>query len=202
MAPLLEGRHTDQHGNSAAIFPEVLVLKWLKRSGRPGSLYQSAVSFAPLRRSEVRPPYAVRDEILMFVSHDAEKGFVGVQNPAVEIPHDDADDVGVDQASDLAFLGAGDGGVKARRFRQQNDQDDRRGEQRNQAACIEAEAEAPADEYGAECHFQNCRQSDDHQPLIEQRAPAKASSISTTSDISQRRSVTIKLATTKCRGML
>src|SRR5258707_7437042 len=173
MAPLLEGRHTDQHGNSAAIFPEVLLLEWLKDSGRPVLLHQSAVSFAPLRRSEVRPPYAARDEILMFVSHDAEKGFVGLQNPAVEIPHEDADDVGVDQAPDPAFLGAGDGGVKARRLRQQNDQDDRRGEQRKQTACIEAEAEAAADEYGAEGHFQNCRQSDDYQPLIEQRASAK-----------------------------
>src|SRR6266851_4130105 len=173
MATLLEGRDADQHGNTAAIFSEVLLLEWLKNSRRSVLLYQSAVSFAPLRRSEVRPPYAARDEILMLVSHDAEKGFVGLQNPAVEIPHEDADDVGVDQAPDLVSLGAGDGGVKARRLRQQNDQDDRRGEQRKQAACIEAEAEAPGDEYGAECHLQNCRQSADYQPLIEQRARAK-----------------------------
>jgi hypothetical protein len=37
----------------------------------------------------------------MIVPHDVEKGFIGFQNPAVEIPDKDADDVGVDQASNL-----------------------------------------------------------------------------------------------------
>src|SRR5262249_48251607 len=72
-------------------------------------LNQSRVAFAPLRRSEVRPPYTARDEVLMFVPDDAEKGFVGLQNPAVEIPHEDADDIGVDQTPNfcialLAFI--------------------------------------------------------------------------------------------------
>src|SRR5258707_1018244 len=40
---------------------------------------------------------------LMIVPHDVEKGFIGLQNPAVEIPDEDADDVGVDQAPNLRF---------------------------------------------------------------------------------------------------
>ena len=32
-----------------------------------------------------------------------EKGFIGLENPAVEIPDEDADDVGVDQAPNLRF---------------------------------------------------------------------------------------------------
>jgi hypothetical protein len=117
--------------------------------------------------------HAAGNQVLTVITDDTEKRIIGLKNSAFELGNDDPDDVGVDQAADLAFVGAGDGGVKARRLRQQNDQDGGRGEQRKHAACIEAEAEAPADEYGAECHFQNCRQSDDHQPLIKQRALAK-----------------------------
>jgi hypothetical protein len=39
----------------------------------------------------------------MIVPHDVEKGFIGLQNPAVEIPDEDADDVGVDQTPNLRF---------------------------------------------------------------------------------------------------
>ena len=124
----LEGRYADQYGNTAAVFPEVLLLKRWKNPGHLVLLYQSRVAIAPLRRREVRPPYTACDEVLMIVPHDVEKGFIGLQNPAVEIPDKDADDVGLDQAADLPFLGAGDVGVKPHRLHQQNDQDDGRGE--------------------------------------------------------------------------
>ena len=55
--------------------------------------YQLRVAIAPLRWREVRPPYQARDKVLMIVPHDVEKGFIGLQNPAVEIPDKDADDV-------------------------------------------------------------------------------------------------------------
>src|SRR5260370_38327592 len=109
-------------------------------------LYQSCVAIAPLRRSEVRPPYTACDEVLTSIPHHVEKGFIGFQNPTFKIPDEYPNDVGVDQAADLALVGAGDLGVKPRRLRQQDDQDDGRGEQREQAACIKAEAEAPAAE--------------------------------------------------------
>ena len=99
----LEGRHADQHGDTAAVFPKVLLLKRLKRPGHLVLLYQSRVAIAPLRRREVRPPYTACDKVLMIVPHDVEKGFIGLQNPAVEIPDKDADDVGVDQAPNLRF---------------------------------------------------------------------------------------------------
>src|SRR4051794_41832042 len=39
----------------------------------------------------------------MVVAQDVEKGFVRLQNLAFEIPDEDADDVGVDQAPNLRF---------------------------------------------------------------------------------------------------
>lgn len=44
---------------------------------------------------------ATRGEILSVVSHDAEKRVIRLKNATFEIPDDDPDDVGVDQASDL-----------------------------------------------------------------------------------------------------
>ncbi len=97
----LEGCHADQHGNTGAVLPEVLLLKRLKGPGYLVFLYQSRVAIPPLRRREVRPPYMAGDEVLMIVPHDVEKGLIGLQNPAAEIPDKDADDVGVDQSSDF-----------------------------------------------------------------------------------------------------
>src|SRR4029077_8907688 len=39
----------------------------------------------------------------MIVTHDIEKRFVGLQYPAVEIPNEDADDVGIHQPPNLGF---------------------------------------------------------------------------------------------------
>src|SRR5882757_1652182 len=100
---VLEGRHADQHGNTAAVFPEVLLLKRLQTSGHHMLLDQSRITIPPLRWREVGPAYAARDEILVIVPQHVEKGFTGLQNPAVEIPDEDADDVGVDQAPNLRF---------------------------------------------------------------------------------------------------
>src|SRR6266852_6239600 len=46
---------------------------------------------------------AARNEIVAAVSHHMEKGFVGVENATFKIPHDDPDDVRVDQAADLGL---------------------------------------------------------------------------------------------------
>ena len=58
---------------------------------------------APFRRSQVRPADAARGEVLAVVSHDAEKRVIGLDDPAVEVPDEDPDDIGVDQAPDLGF---------------------------------------------------------------------------------------------------
>ena len=99
ISALLEGRHADQHGNAAAVFPEALLLKRLQTPVLQMLLDQSRIAIAPLRWREVGPAYAARDEILMVEPHDVEKGFIRLQNPAVEIPHEDADDVGVERAT-------------------------------------------------------------------------------------------------------
>ena len=62
----LEGRRADQHGNTAAVFPEVLLLKRLQT---PGHLQlghpASFIAVTPFRRRQLRPAYATRDEILI-----------------------------------------------------------------------------------------------------------------------------------------
>src|SRR5215469_2873173 len=57
----------------------------------------------PFRRGEVRPAQATRDEILTVVSHHAEKGVIGLENPTSKLPDDDPDDIGINQAPDLRF---------------------------------------------------------------------------------------------------
>ena len=61
------------------------------------------MSLAPFRRRQVRPAHATRDEILTIVSHHAEKRVIGLDDLPFEIPDEDPDDVGVDQAPDLRF---------------------------------------------------------------------------------------------------
>ncbi len=99
-----EGRHADQHGNTAAVFPKVLLLKRLQT---PGHLQlgqpASYIGVTPFGRRQLRPTHATRDDILMVVADHAEKCVVGLDDPAVEIPDKDADDVGVDQAPNLPF---------------------------------------------------------------------------------------------------
>src|SRR5262249_48106208 len=85
---------------------EVLLLKRLQAPGQLQLLNQLRVAIPPLERGEIRPPDMARDEVLTIVSHDSEKSFVGLQNPTVEMPDEDADNVGVDQAPNfrLALL--------------------------------------------------------------------------------------------------
>ena len=51
----------------------------------------------PFGRGQVGPSHTARDQILTTVSDDAKKGLVGIDDPTVGMPDDDADDVGVDQ---------------------------------------------------------------------------------------------------------
>src|SRR5258705_10514423 len=97
-----EARYTDQHGHTAALFPEVLLLE---RLHAPHHLLlrdpPSLVAAEPFRRGEVGPAQAGRNEIVTVVSHDAEKSVIGLQNPTSKLPEDDPHYVGVDQAPDF-----------------------------------------------------------------------------------------------------
>jgi hypothetical protein len=56
------------------------------------------VAFAPVRGRQIRPTHVARSEVLAIVTHDSEKRLIGLKNPTIEIPDEDADYVGVDQA--------------------------------------------------------------------------------------------------------
>ena len=101
---VLKGRHTDEHGHAAAVFPKVLLLERLQGSahfelGHPVSF----VAITPFRRSQVSPVQATRDEIVTVVSHHGEKRVVRLENPPVDFPDEDPDDVGIDEAPDPRF---------------------------------------------------------------------------------------------------
>ncbi len=60
---------------------------------------------APFRWRQIRPAQAGRDEILAIITNHAEKRVIGFQNAALELPYENADDIGIDQAADLRFPG-------------------------------------------------------------------------------------------------
>ena len=62
------------------------------------------VALVPLGRCEVGPAEAAGGQVLAIVSHDKQKCVVGLDDPAVEVPHEDADDVCLDQAAHPTFL--------------------------------------------------------------------------------------------------
>ena len=98
-----ERSQTDQHGHAAAVFPKVLLLEWLDCPDHLQLCISPRVALAPFRRRQVRSVQATRDKILSIVSSHAEKRVICLKNATFEIPDDDPDDVGVDQAPDLRF---------------------------------------------------------------------------------------------------
>src|SRR5262249_1872935 len=101
LAAFLEQRTAGQHGDAAAVLPEELLLIGLY--GRSGLDFghRAFVALAPFRRRQLRPPHRTRQEIVTAVLDHAEKRIVRLENPTLEIPEADSDDVGVDQSPDL-----------------------------------------------------------------------------------------------------
>ena len=97
----LEQCPADQHRHTAAIFPEILLLERLHCPDHLQVRDSLCVAVAPFRRRQVRPAYATRDKIVPVVSNHAKKRVIGVENMTFDIPDDDPDDVGVDQAPDF-----------------------------------------------------------------------------------------------------
>src|SRR4029077_12704858 len=103
VALFVEIGRADQHRHTATVLAEVLLLERLRPSGRLHLFNGASSAFAPFRRRQVRPEHTTGDEIFTVIAHHAEKRVVGLDYPTFELPKVDADDVGVDQTSDLAF---------------------------------------------------------------------------------------------------
>src|SRR5262249_47925945 len=87
----------------AAIFPVVLFLEGLEPPRLLHLCHGTFVAVAPFWRSQVSPADATRNKIFPAVSHHLEQRFIGLDYPAIQIPHEDPDNVSVDQALDLRF---------------------------------------------------------------------------------------------------
>jgi hypothetical protein len=76
----------------------------------------------PFGWRQIGPTQAPRNNIFATVLQHAQKRFVSFDNCAFQIRNADPQNIGIDQAADLPFLGTGDAGVKPHRLHQQNDQ--------------------------------------------------------------------------------
>jgi hypothetical protein len=61
------------------------------------------IPVAPVGRRQVRPSYAARNQVFAIVVQHAKKFVIGLKNATFEIPDENSDDVGVDQAPDFRF---------------------------------------------------------------------------------------------------
>jgi hypothetical protein len=99
----VERGRADQHGHPTAVLAEVFLLRRWQAPGCLQPFDGPRIEIAPFRRGQVRPAHATGDEILTVVAHHAKKGVIGLDDPTFEFPEVDADDVGVDQTSDLGL---------------------------------------------------------------------------------------------------
>jgi hypothetical protein len=76
---------------------EVLFLVWLRSPSRLKLCHSPIVAVAPFGGRQIPPAHSTGDEIVAAVSDDAEKSFVGIDDPTIKIPDEDADDVGINQ---------------------------------------------------------------------------------------------------------
>src|SRR4029077_2047332 len=99
-----DGCQADQHGNTAAVFPKVLLLK---RRQTPGyfQLRQppSFIAVKPFRRRQLSPAQAACDHIFTILPYEAHKCVICLENLPLHIPDKNPDDIGIDQTPDLRF---------------------------------------------------------------------------------------------------
>src|SRR4029453_1304601 len=103
LASTFKQRSSKQHGHAAAILPEQLLLVWLNSPGSLQFSHGPFVALAPFGRRQIRPAHATRDEIFTTVLQHAQKRFVGPDDRTFEIPHEDPQNVGIDQPPNLPF---------------------------------------------------------------------------------------------------
>src|SRR3989442_4519776 len=102
-AAFFEQRAPNKHGHAAAIFPEILLLVWLKRPSSLQFYHGAFVALAPFGRRQIGPTHSTRNEIFTAVLHHAQKRFVGFDDRTFEVPDEDPQNVGVDQTPNLPF---------------------------------------------------------------------------------------------------
>ena len=95
-----------KHGDATTILPEELLLVGLNRPRRPEIRRRAFVSLAPFSGRQVGPADPTRDEIVTTVLQHVEKRIVGLENPSIETPEQDPNDVRINQSSNtrLALL--------------------------------------------------------------------------------------------------
>src|SRR5258707_9572072 len=94
---------TNQHGHTATVFSCVFLFERFEPTATFLLLDPGVIPVAPVGRRQVRPPYAARNQVFAIVAHHAKKFVVGLKNATIEIPDENSDDVGIDQALDLRF---------------------------------------------------------------------------------------------------
>ena len=102
-ARLVERRSAYEHSHAAAILAEVLLLEGLAPANGPCLLPCPLVGGKPFDRRDVRPPQPPRCQVVLAVAQHAQECFIRLENGAVQVCDHHADDVGVDQAPELAF---------------------------------------------------------------------------------------------------
>src|ERR1700733_4982502 len=94
---------TNQHGYAAVVFSCEFFFERLEPTAAFLLFDPCVIPVAPVRRRQVRPTYTARNQVFAIVAHHAKKFVVGLKNATVEIPDENPDDVGIDQAPDLRF---------------------------------------------------------------------------------------------------
>ena len=103
VAAPFEQRAANQHGDAAAILAEILLLERPKSPACAEFRHRAVVLLAPLGRREIRPAHTTRHEVFTVVPHDGEKRVIRLENPTVEVPNANPQNVGVNQAADPRF---------------------------------------------------------------------------------------------------
>ena len=101
IAVLFEHRPTDHHGDARAVLVVILLLEWVHDPVHFEHCDVARVEVMPLRGSQLHAVQTTRREILAVVSYDPKERIIGLENLAFDLPDDDADDVGIEQAPDL-----------------------------------------------------------------------------------------------------
>ena len=102
-ACVIERRSAYEHSHAAAILAEVLLLEGLAPANGPCLLPCPLVGGQPFDRRDVRPAQPPRCQVVLAVTEHAQECFIRLENGAVEVCDHHPDDVGVDQAPELAF---------------------------------------------------------------------------------------------------
>ena len=113
LSGFVELSRTNQHRHAAPVLPDVFLFIWLKGTGQPHLGRRTLGAVLPFRCGEGSLGDGTVDKVFAVISHDPQERVIDVpkrnvlvlRRPANELPSEDADDVGIDQAPDprLAF---------------------------------------------------------------------------------------------------